>query len=54
MSLSGWWVRRDLGGQELGQGGTWVQEHAAQDIDSNSGRANGFCVDEREGGTERI
>jgi len=47
-------VRRDLGGGELGQGGTWVQEGAAQDIDSEGGRLNGFCVYERKGETETI
>jgi len=44
MCSSGWRVWRDFGGEELGQGGTWVQEGAAGDIDLEDGRANGFCV----------
>ena len=32
------------GKERLGRGGTWVQEGAAQDIDSEGGGANGFCV----------
>jgi len=54
MCSSGWPVRRDLGGEELGQGGTWVQEGAARDIDLEGGGANGFCVYGRKGETERI
>jgi len=54
MYSSGWRVRRDLGGEELGQGGTWVQEGAVWDIDSEGGGANGFCVYGRKGETERI
>jgi len=54
MSSCGWRVRRDLGGEEIGQGGTWVQERAARDIDSEGGEANGFCVYRRKEATERI
>jgi len=42
MSLSAWWIRSDLGGEELAQGGTWVQEHAGQSLDSEGETANGF------------
>ena len=51
---SGWRVRRDLGRKELGQGGTWDEEGAAWDIDSQGGGANGFCVYARKGETARI
>jgi len=54
MCLSRWGIRRDLGGEELGQGGTWVQEGAARGIDSEGGGVNGFCVYRRKGETERI
>jgi len=54
MSPSGWRVTKDFGGEELGQGGTWVQEQAARDIDSDSGGAIGFCVYGRKERTERI
>jgi len=54
MCLSGWLVRRDLGREELGQGGTWVQEGAVPDIDSEAGGANAICVYGRKGETERI
>jgi len=54
MGSSGWRVRRDLGGEELGQGGTWVQEDTARDMDCEGGGANGFCVYGRKGETERI
>jgi len=54
MCYSGWRVWRDLGGEELEQGGTWVQEGAAWDIDLDGDRANGFCVYGRKGETERI
>jgi len=54
MCSSGWRVWRDLGGEELGQGGTWVQEGAARDIDLEGGGANGFCVYGRKGEIERI
>jgi len=54
MCSIGWRVRRELGWEELGQGGTWVQEGAGQDIDSEGGGANGFCVYGRKGETERI
>jgi len=54
MSSSGWRVRRDLGGEELEQGGSWVQERAARDIDSEGGGANGFRVYRRKEATERI
>jgi len=54
MCSSGWRVRRDLGREELGQEGTWVQEGAARDIDSEGGGANGFSVYGRKGETERI
>jgi len=40
--------------EELGQGGTWVQESAAGKLDSEGGGANGFCVYGRKGATERI
>jgi len=54
MCTSGWRVRRDLGGEDLGQGGTLVQEGAVRDIDSEGGGANGFCLYGRKGETERI
>jgi len=54
MSSSGWRVWRDLGVEELRQGGTWVQEGAARDIDSEGGGANRFCVYGRKVETERI
>jgi len=54
MCSSGWRVWRDWGGEELGQGGTWVQEGAARDIDSVGGGANGFFVHERKGEAETI
>jgi len=54
MCSSGWRVSRDLGGEELGQAGTWVHERAARVIDSEGGRANGFCLHGRKGETERI
>jgi len=54
MGSRGWRVRRDLGGEEVGQGGTWVQEGAVRDIDSEGGGANSFCVYETKGETERI
>jgi len=54
MCSSGRRVRRDLGGEEVEQGGTEVQEGAARDIDSEGGGANGVCVDGRKGETERI
>jgi len=41
-----------FGREELGQGGTLVQEGAARDIDSEGGGANGFCVYGRKGETE--
>ena len=39
------WIagKKRLGREELGQGGTWIQE-AARDIDSEGSGANGFCV----------
>jgi len=40
--------------EELLQRGTSVQEGAEWDIDSEAGRANGFCVYGRKGETERI
>jgi len=43
-----------LGREELGQGGTWVQEGAVRDIDSQSGGENGFCVYGRKGEMERL
>jgi len=43
-----------VGGEELGQGGTGVQEGAAWDIDSEGGGVNGFCIYWRKGETERI
>ena len=43
-----------MGREELGQGGTLVEERAAQDIDSEGGRAKGLVDNEREGGTERV
>ena len=43
-----------MGGEELGQEGTWVQEGAAWDIDSEGGGANGFCVNDRKGESDRI
>ena len=46
--------KEGLGREELGHGGTWVQEGAAWDIDSEGGRANSFCVNGRKGETERI
>jgi len=54
MCSSGWRVRRDLGGEELGKGGTCVQEGAVRDIDSEGGGVNSFCVYGRKGETERI
>jgi len=42
------------GKERLGLGGTWVQEGAAQDIDSEGGGAHGFCIHGRKGETERI
>jgi len=51
---SGWRVTRDVGGEELAQGGTWVQVGAARDIDYERGGANRFCVYRRKGETERI
>jgi len=42
------------GKERLGRRGTWVQEGAVRDIDSEGGGANGFCVDGRKGETERI
>jgi len=54
MCASGWRVRRDLGGKEIGQAGTWDQESAAHDIDSEGGSANGFCAYGRQGEIERI
>ena len=53
MCSSGWQVWRDLGGEELRQGGTGVQEGTARDIDSEGGGANGFCVYGRKGETEK-
>jgi len=43
-----------LGREELGQGGTWVQEGVARDIDLEGGGANGFCIYRRKGESERI
>jgi len=54
MCSSGWRVQGALGGEELGQGGTWVQEGAARDIDTVGGGANGFSVYGSKGETERI
>jgi len=42
------------GKERLGWGGTWVQESAAWDIDSEGGGANVFCVYGRKGETEGI
>jgi len=42
------------GNERLGRGGTCVQEGAARDIDSDGGRANGFCVYGRKVETEGI
>jgi len=54
MCSSGCRVRRDLSGEELGQGGTCVQEGAARDLDSEGGGPNGFCGYGRKGETEKI
>jgi len=54
MWSSGWRVRRDLGGKELMRGGTWVQQGAGQEINSEGGGANSFCVYGRKGKIERI
>jgi len=54
MCSSRWPVWRDLGGEELGQGGTWVQKGAARDINLEGGGANRFCVYGRKEETERI
>jgi len=43
-----------LGREELGQGGTWVQEGAARQIWAEGSGANGFCVHGRKAETERI
>jgi len=43
-----------VGKERLGRGGNWVQEGTAQDIDSEGGRANGFCIYWRKWETERI
>jgi len=43
-----------VGKERLGRGGTWVQEGAAPDIDSEAGGANGFYVYGGKGETERI
>jgi len=42
------------GKERLGRGGTWVQEGAARDIDSEGGGANGCCDHGGKGETERI
>ena len=42
------------GKERLEWGVAWVQEGAAQDIDSEGGGANGFAVHGRKGETERI
>jgi len=42
------------GKERLGRGGTWVQEGAGRDIDSEGGGANDFSVYGGKGETERI
>jgi len=42
------------GKERLGRGGTWVQEGAARNIDSEGGGANGFSVNGRKRETARI
>ena len=42
------------GKERLGRGGTWVQEGAAGEIDSEGSGANGFCIYGGKGEPERI